>query len=142
MPVHGNMTLHLPERATENFINRFRRHPTRTTAATLYPVAVQGPGDAYYEKSFEKEENPPETENVRRETSKDDLQKEKRDIGDVSIGHFCRHHSLVLRLIYARINQEIDHRGASYVNNCAIIPARKQRKNPNTPKLNSIFTVP
>jgi hypothetical protein len=113
----------------------------RTTAASLFTVPVQGPGDAC-EESFEKEEYPPETENVRRETSKEDLPKGPRDIGDVIIGPFCRQYYLVLCLIYAGINQKIDHRAASYVNNCAIIPARKQRKNPNTPKLNSIFTVP
>jgi hypothetical protein len=115
--------------------------PERTTAAPLFTMPVQGPGDAG-EQGFEKEEYPPETENVGRETSKEDLTERPRDIGDIFIGPFCRQYYLILCLIYARINQKIDHRDASYVNNCATIPARKQRKNPNTPKLNSIFTVP
>jgi hypothetical protein len=104
-------------------------------------VPVQGPSEAC-EESFEKEEYPPETENVRRKTSKDDLPKEPLDMGGVIIGPFCGQYYPVLCLIYAKLNRKIDHRAASYMNNCAIIPARKQRKNPNTPKLNSIFTVP
>jgi hypothetical protein len=104
-------------------------------------MPVESPGDAG-EQGFEKEEYPPETENVRRETSKKDPQKGPWDTGDIFIGPLCRQYPLTFCLIYARITWKIDHREASYVNNCAINPARKQRKNPNTPRLNSIFTVP
>jgi len=135
------MALPLPERVTGNLLTEFVDAPTQTTAAPLFTKPVKGPGDAG-EQGFEKEEYPPETENVRRETSKDDLQKGPWDIGDVFIGPFCRQYHLPLCLIYARINQKTIHRDAIYLNICAIIPARKQRKNPKKPKLNSIFTVP
>jgi hypothetical protein len=135
------MLLPISERGTGFFLADFVDSLTRTTAASLYTVPVQGPSEAC-EESFEKEEYSPETETVRRKTSKEDLPKERLDMGDVITDPFCRQYYRILCLIYAKINRKIDHRAATYMNNCAIIPAIKQRKNPNTPKLNSIFTVP
>jgi hypothetical protein len=115
--------------------------PQRTTAAPFFTMPDNGPSDAG-EQSFEKEEYPPETKNVRRETSKDDLRKGPRDIGGVFIGPFCRRYHHPFCLIHARINRQIDHRDANYLKICAITPAKKQRKNPKTPRLNSILIVP
>jgi len=72
-------------------------------------MPVESPGDAG-EKGFEKEEDPPETENIRRETSKKGPQKGPRDTGDILIGPLCRQYHLTFCLIYARINRKIDRR--------------------------------
>lgn len=75
-------------------------------------MPVHGPGDAG-EQGLEKEVYPPGTEDIRRGTPTENLQKGPRDIGDVITGPFCRQYHLPFCLISERVNQKIDHRDAS-----------------------------